>query len=158
MQASTLMNEHANKLRRERYARNPERIREQNRKWYAANKDRQKAPRLKWREKNKGRIKARNAKWYAANKDRAQTNHRKWLGLPKPSRVKPALCEACNGPPNGARGLVLDHCHETGAFRGWLCNSCNLALGKLGDNRAGVLNLLNYIDRMEEIRDVQQQH
>ena len=28
---------------------------------------------------------------------------------------------------------VLDHCHDTGTFRGWLCAPCNLGLGVLGD-------------------------
>ena len=23
----------------------------------------------------------------------------------------------------------LDHCHETGAFRGWVCNACNTGRG-----------------------------
>ena len=23
----------------------------------------------------------------------------------------------------------LDHCHETGAFRGWVCNPCNAGYG-----------------------------
>jgi hypothetical protein len=27
-----------------------------------------------------------------------------------------------------------DHCHKTGAFRGWLCFLCNRAIGLLGDD------------------------
>lgn len=30
--------------------------------------------------------------------------------------------------------LVVDHCHETGATRGILCNTCNRAIGMLHDN------------------------
>ena len=44
------------------------------------------------------------------------------------------------------RSMAVDHCHETGDVRGLLCGSCNLALGKLGDNLDGVLNLVNYLE------------
>jgi len=43
-------------------------------------------------------------------------------------RGKP--CGICKRRP----GTHFDHNHETGEFRGWLCNNCNSALGLLGDN------------------------
>lgn len=36
----------------------------------------------------------------------------------------------------------LDHCHETGVYRGALCLDCNTSLGKLGDNLDLVINRL----------------
>lgn len=43
-------------------------------------------------------------------------------------------CEMCNALPNSSKNaynknLVIDHCHETGHFRGLLCISCNRFLG-----------------------------
>ena len=42
---------------------------------------------------------------------------------------------------------VLDHDHETGKFRGWLCTSCNLGLGKLGDSISSVKKALKYLEK-----------
>lgn len=56
--------------------------------------------------------------------------------LPAPTRPCPDKCEICGGTQEQA--LSLDHCHETGVFRGWLCNACNLILGRAGDNLDGV--------------------
>ena len=42
---------------------------------------------------------------------------------PKPSN---GLCERCG---KFTKGPYLDHCHKTGAFRGWVCNSCNTGQG-----------------------------
>jgi hypothetical protein len=52
-------------------------------------------------------------------------------------------CEICRreGPTE------LDHDHTTGAFRGWLCTLCNLGLGKLGDDVAGVRRAIAYLER-----------
>jgi hypothetical protein len=51
-------------------------------------------------------------------------------------------------PRSGSQpGICLDHDHQTGAFRGLLCNRCNLALGFAGDTREGLLSLLAYLDR-----------
>jgi hypothetical protein len=41
-------------------------------------------------------------------------------------RPTDALCECCGEP---TKRFYLDHCHETGAFRGWVCNPCNTGAG-----------------------------
>lgn len=71
---------------------------------------------------------------------------------PQPTRERPEGCEICGGVNNrktstGERqSLCVDHCHKTGKFRGWLCNRCNLALGKLGDTVDGVKKALKYLE------------
>lgn len=55
-------------------------------------------------------------------------------------------CEYCGGRP---KVLVIDHDHDSHRLRGLLCPHCNLWLGKLGDNRAGVLRVLAYIERYQ---------
>jgi hypothetical protein len=87
-----------------------------------------------------------NAAWKIRNPGRLAELNRIRLGLPAPSRPMPTTCECCGGAPNGqGRTLHYDHCHVTGAFRGWLCASCNTAIGKLGDNLQGVYNAVRYL-------------
>jgi len=64
--------------------------------------------------------------------------------LPEPTRPCPTVCELCGSPPR-RRALHLDHDHRTGAFRGWLCQRCNLALGQFGDNIEGLMRAVNYL-------------
>ena len=45
--------------------------------------------------------------------------------------------------------LVFDHCHKTSQFRGWICKDCNAAIGKLGDNFAGVQRAMTYLIEFE---------
>lgn len=54
-------------------------------------------------------------------------------------------CEVCREQPTKKR-LVLDHDHETGAFRGLLCSECNLALGLLKDSRFRAMGIISYLD------------
>jgi hypothetical protein len=53
-------------------------------------------------------------------------------------------CECCHIKTDK---LVLDHCHDTEVFRGWLCPTCNLGIGVLGDTLKGIKNALNYLNK-----------
>lgn len=43
--------------------------------------------------------------------------------------------------------LVVDHCHETGATRGILCNTCNRAIGLLHDNPDLIKRALDWLEQ-----------
>lgn len=54
-------------------------------------------------------------------------------------------CDCCGETSN--KTLVVDHDHDTLEFRGWLCEPCNMGIGKLGDNITGVQKALDYFKR-----------
>ena len=79
---------------------------------------------------------------------------KKFKGMKPPSYGTP--CQCCNKPvyasketiPEGVDGTwvwQLDHCHETGEFRGWLCKKCNTGLGNLGDNLESLERAVTYL-------------
>lgn len=104
-------------------------------RWKKANPDKVRSDRRAYRDRNRVQYSER----------RLARIHRK-KGLPAPSHPRPTHCELC-GRPAGPRRLALDHCHETGVFRGWLCLQCNTSLGKLGDTLAGVQRVMAYLLR-----------
>lgn len=71
-------------------------------------------------------------------------DRKRWPSSHYQSRNRPTgPCEIC-----GKVGrLVWDHDHETGQFRGWLCNSCNMALGLLGDNKQSIERVIVYLSK-----------
>lgn len=60
----------------------------------------------------------------------------------KTAPPKPDKCDCCVTTTDA---LVVDHDHVSGKFRGWLCKSCNIGIGKLGDNIEGLQQALNYL-------------
>ena len=54
-------------------------------------------------------------------------------------------CAICKRLPYTKKGLVVDHCHQTGAIRGILCSRCNSALGHLDDDPALLEQALEYL-------------
>ena len=59
----------------------------------------------------------------------------------------PAACECCG---RVVQRLHLDHCRETGEFRGFLCRQCNCAIGALGDNIEGVMQAIAYLRKCRQ--------
>jgi Zn finger protein HypA/HybF involved in hydrogenase expression len=41
----------------------------------------------------------------------------------------------------------LDHNHDTLEFRGWICNNCNIAIGRLNDSPEIALSAYRYLNR-----------
>ena len=53
----------------------------------------------------------------------------------------PLQCEVCKSTQH----ICVDHCHKTKLFRGWLCHSCNVALGHVEDSSELLLKLAQYL-------------
>lgn len=97
--------------------------------------------------KYNGRRRADPARRAADNAKRA-AKHRDGV---MPDRPAPAVCECCGQPPRSSYSkLVVDHCHDTKTFRGWLCDQCNTAAGMIGDSAEGARKLLTYLSRFEQ--------
>ena len=104
--------------------------------YYRENTEKCKATMKKSSRKHIAHIRARN---------------RKFKGFPDPTRPCPEACEVCGNPEQSKSklgnsiSLSLDHCHATGKFRGWLCYSCNTALGKANDSPELLEKLAQYL-------------
>lgn len=60
--------------------------------------------------------------------------------------VGDATCDICGkSDPKGGQGFCVDHCHTTGAVRGFLCGSCNTGLGMFKDSPEVMAKAIAYI-------------
>lgn len=89
-----------------------------------------------------------NARWKAKFPGRDQeVKYRYRYGVELAEiRPKPECCEVCG---QGHPKIVLDHCHETGAFRGWLCDPCNVVLGLVKDSADRLEKLAGHLRQPE---------
>ena len=60
-------------------------------------------------------------------------------------RPRPTICDICGGSHHN--GIVFDHCHQHGHFRGWLCDRCNKTLGAVEDDVALLRKMIVYLER-----------
>ena len=56
-------------------------------------------------------------------------------------RPPPETCELCGEVAN----VVWDHDHQTGLFRGWLCDRCNRVLGSVKDDVVLLSKMIDYL-------------
>lgn len=60
-----------------------------------------------------------------------------------PTLDAPDACEVCGSTIK----ISLDHCHKTQRFRGWLCDSCNIVLGRVKDDIGILAALISYLEK-----------
>ena len=61
----------------------------------------------------------------------------------KQAGQKPNACQLCG---TTERALIMDHCHDTETFRGWICQRCNHGLGAFGDSLDGLMLAVQYLN------------
>jgi hypothetical protein len=135
---------------RAKRAANPEKSRAYSKAWNAKNPEKVRAKFRKWAVANRDKAHAQQARWRETNLERKQA--RNWAYLKKNAlagRPRTEFCEACGRPPDH-RGIVFDHCHVKGHFRGWLCHKCNATLGFMDDNPMMLRQLAAYVERNRE--------
>lgn len=79
-----------------------------------------------------------------ANRMRANIVDGKWrerIKTEKAGRPRPNHCEVCSS----AGRIVFDHCHNSGKFRGWLCDKCNSVIGYVNDDPTLLEKLAVYL-------------
>ena len=117
-------------------------------------RERKLATNKKWRENHLSDFARYQRKHRAKDPIAARKSNteyaRKYKGLPEATRPTPSGCECC-GRTDSKYALALDHCHDTGVFRGWLCNKCNSAIGMLGDNVEGLQRAIAYLRNVKVI-------
>src|SRR2546428_4600935 len=133
-------------------------------KYHAANKEKRNADCRLYQRLNAKKIKIRKAAarimnrealriyqagWRLSNRKKYNAHHvayqlKKQEALA--GRTRPEFCEICY---NSGK-IVFDHCHDTGEFRGWLCNECNVALGCVKDDPGRLRLLADYLEKQSK--------
>jgi hypothetical protein len=76
-----------------------------------------------------------------------KTSEKKKMDEIKPEKF--FICPICKKPsiPFVTANLVIDHDHETGNAREWICDSCNTGLGRFKDNIELMQEALKYLKK-----------
>jgi len=98
------------------------------------------------RPENSLKVNHSRREWRAANRERLREAERRreygmvpgqYAAMLKAQGGRCAICDRC-------RKLSVDHCHQTGAVRGLLCQPCNMVMGFADANPAFVAGLVAY--------------
>ena len=61
-------------------------------------------------------------------------------------------CGICATDTPGAKGWVIDHCHDSGMVRGVLCSQCNSAIGLLREDPVIIDRAAEYVREHTQLR------
>lgn len=103
-----------------------------------------------FRAKHPDKANAGARRWRARNPEEARRRDRFYKGIPEPTTPQPDTCDCCN-TARGDKRLHVDHDHSSKKFRGWLCSNCNTGIGLLGDDLAGLIRAITYIELSRDV-------
>ena len=131
-----------NEKNRKNYARDPERKLNLCRKWRKNNREAQLVINRRCAKKTRLSRLLSSSKGYAKAGDYVPCN----ATVEELKASITGRCFICGVPEiECSRRLVMDHNHETGEFRGWLCYKCNYALGGFNDSEELLIDALHYL-------------
>jgi hypothetical protein len=162
--------------RKARYAADPDPSLAQAKKWRLENPERARANRIRWVANNKERVNFLSRKWTKEHPEQRRYIQRSWSKrnprhlkewkMRNPRRSKSiqlkhkygisvedfdalmagqgGCCAICK---ESKKRLGVDHNHSTGAIRGLLCHSCNVAIGLLHENVNALQRASKYLER-----------
>lgn len=120
------------------YRNNKEKANEHAKQWAQKNREASRQAKRRWKEKNPGY----HQRWYEEHSGYSsqRRRHREYglspedqEGLLQQQDYKCAICGRTDSGIPG-KGFALDHNHQTGRPRGFLCVQCNVAIGMLGES------------------------
>ena len=138
-------------------SKNREKAYKRNKKWRDANKEKVSRGMRAWysRVKHTDAWRRKRHETYLANREAMRFSQMKHMyGLSKEQflilfKSQSGKCAVCYSKFDGMiltkNSPHIDHCHSTNRVRGLLCKVCNLTLGKLRDNEAGLRSALAYL-------------
>jgi hypothetical protein len=129
--------------KRERHARNPEPNRARARQWAEDNAERRAAYQAEYRNRPERKRVMRDLYYrrtYGISADQAD----------EILAAQNGRCAICGTPaPDRLASMHLDHDHETGAIRGFLCITCNQGLGLFREDPSRLLRAVVYLRQRE---------
>lgn len=122
---------------------------------YQNNREVERQKRKTWYEQNKSKALAKHKANYAVNKDVVNLKRRlRKYGLTEQEHY--AILEQQNYKcanetcTSKITGLHIDHCHQSGRVRGYLCSNCNTTLGLVKESVESLKGLIDYLKKYKK--------
>lgn len=130
--------------------------------YHQKHRDKKNARSLQFRQDNAEEYRQYQVEYYLKNREnKLLADKERRFGISRQEYLerlaaRNGLCEICGEPQKPrSSGLVPvlagDHDHETGRFRGFLCSSCNTALGGFRDSVEIMSKAIAYIQRTSRV-------